>query len=112
MAIIDVAIKEELRKNPYAFFPVGAHTANSTLNSAVTVTIPAGSNGLLVQAFTQNIRFTIDGTTPTSTTGFRLTAGSDPVVLTAVTDNAVFKFIEEAASATLQYQAIRIGACE
>lgn len=92
---------------PAPYLPAGAaHTSNSSLSSAVSITTPMGSEGLLVQALTQNIRFTIDGTTPTSTLGFQLKAG-DPPVLIPVAPGTVLKFIEETATANLQYQSVR-----
>ena len=82
---------------------VGAHTQNATLSSAQTITIAAGTTKLLIQAFTQNVRYTLDGTVPTATKGFRLTAGNDPTMIPVVTGQTV-KLIEEAASASIEYQ--------
>lgn len=84
----------------------GSHTQNGTLSSAVTLTIPAGATGVYVQALTQNINFTMEGTTPTSTVGFTLVA-NDPVLAIPITTRTVLKFIEVAASATLKYQFYR-----
>lgn len=80
---------------------VGSHTTNSSLASAVTLTRPAGANRIMLQAFTQNVRFTLDGTVPTSSAGFRLDVGTYivlPFTSTAIT------VIEESASASIQYQ--------
>ena len=90
--------------NPY--LPVGSHTSNSSLSSAVSITTPVNSSGILAQALTQNIRFTIDGTTPTASLGFQLKAG-DPPVLIPVIGGTVINFIQETATANLQYIPVR-----
>jgi len=79
-----------------------SHTQNSSLSSAVTLTTPAGANALLIQAFTQNIRYTVDGTTPTASKGFQLAAGS--ILLIDVGADMTIKVIEETASASIDYQ--------
>lgn len=88
---------------PLPFTPVGAHTVNSSLSSAVTLTPPAGANALLIQALTQNVRFTLDGTTPTASTGFQIIAGN-PAMIIDLSATTVFKIIQETATATIQYQ--------
>lgn len=89
---------------PYA--PIGSHTTNSSLSGVVFIAVPANASGLLVQALTQNIRFTLDGTPPSTTVGFQLKAGDPPTLIPAPA-GATIKFREESASATLQYQAVR-----
>jgi hypothetical protein len=85
------------------FTPIGAHTSNAALSSAVTLTPAAGADQLLIQALTQNVRVTVGGTTPTATLGFQLKAG-DPAVLIGLSGATVIRVIEETASATIQYQ--------
>lgn len=85
------------------FNPVGAHTANSSLATDVTLTVPDGATKILVQALSQDIRYTLGGTTPTTTLGFQLKADDQPVMIPLGGDT-VLKFIEETATATLQYQ--------
>lgn len=85
-----------------SIIPIGSHTVNNSLSSAATLTKPAGARSLLAQALTQNIRFTLDGTTPTASTGFQLKAGDPPVLIPVV--GSTIKFIEETATAVLQYQ--------
>lgn len=82
--------------------PVGAHTTNGTLSSAVTLTRPTGADVLIIQAFAQNVRYTLDGTTPTSTTGFQLTVGTLRVIEVGLA--TAVKVIEESASGSIQYQ--------
>ena len=88
-----------------AYHPKGAHVANSSLSNAVTLTNNDDEvvSGILVQALVQNIRYTLSNTTPSSTVGFQLKAG-DPPVRVDLDEGMSIRFIEESASATLQYQ--------
>ncbi len=85
------------------FNPVGAHNADSSGSVARTLLPVAGATKVLLQATTQNIRFTIGNTTPTATVGFRLTAGEVPLVV-PLSPNTVIQWIQETATATLQSQ--------
>ena len=86
-----------------SFAPVGAHNSGLVISSAVTITIPTYATQWMVQALTQNVRFTLDGTPPTATLGFQLKAGDPPLIL-SVSPGLALKVIEEAATASLQYQ--------
>lgn len=88
------------------YFPIGSHTSNSSLSAAVSITVAANAVGILAQALTQNIRFTIDGTAPTASVGFQLKAG-DPPTLIPVSPGKVIRVIEETSGAVLQYQNVR-----
>ena len=83
--------------------PVGSHKIGTVISSAVTLTPPATATKLLIQALDQNIRITLDGTTPTATTGFQL-AAADPMLLVPLGNDTTIKVIEEAATADIQYQ--------
>jgi ribosomal protein L24 len=85
--------------------PTGSHTTNSSLSSAVTITRGGdrGKEKLVIQVFTQNIRATIDGTTPTSTTGFQIPVGTI-YEFDFPTDSTTLKIIEESSGAVVQYQ--------
>lgn len=84
------------------FVAVGAHQNDTTISTATTLTRPTGGNRILFQALVQNIRYTLDGTTPTASVGFRLTAGdSVEIVMGGVQE---VKVIEETASAVVQWQ--------
>ena len=85
------------------FEPVEAHQVITSLAAAHTLTAPPDASVLLVQAFGQAVRFTLDGTTPTATTGFQLAAGDAPLLL-PISPCSRVRLIEEAAGATLQYQ--------
>ncbi len=64
--------------------------------------IPKHVWGVLVQALGEDIRYTIDGTDPTPTSGFRLTNGNDPIQIPIVGGRTVLKFIPEGADAQLE----------
>lgn len=85
------------------FVPVGAHAVDSTISASTTLTPAAGANALLLQALTQNIRYTLDGTTPTASTGFQLEA-SKLLLIDVPAGGMTIKVIEETASASIQYQ--------
>lgn len=84
------------------FNPIGAHSDGATISSATVLTKPAalatGVAKLLIQALTQNVRYTLDGTTPTASKGFQLKAGDPPVIIPTGTYTVV-TVIEETATA-------------
>lgn len=82
--------------------PLGATTHNASLSSAVTLTVPAQADWILISVQTQNVRVTLDGTTPTASLGLVLVADQDPIALPVVSGGTV-KVIEEAASAAIDY---------
>lgn len=84
---------------------VGSHTTDSTISASTTITPAAGANAVLIQAYTNNIRYTLDGTTPTATTGFLLEAGKQ-VVIDYPASGMTIKVIEETASASVQWQSL------
>ncbi len=88
------------------FKRIGAHVSGPTISSAVVLsdTAPANAKKLLMQAITQNIRYTLDGTTPTSTVGFQLRAGDPPVIIPYWPGDVTITVIEETSGAKLQYQ--------
>lgn len=93
--------------NNNAIGVVGVHTTVSTLSSAVSITQPENANRILLQAFTQNVRFLFTEKTnttlvPTASVGFRLLAGER--IDLSIPPMAVLKVIEETASASIQYQ--------
>jgi len=79
---------------------VGRETVTG-LSAIKTLTVPAGTSHAWVQALTQNVRMTLEGTDPTSSLGIRLTAGDPPIEITGEEARNA-EFIEEAASATLE----------
>ncbi len=85
------------------FNPIGAHSDGLNIAAVVELAAPVGANKIMLQALTQNVRFTLDGTDPTATLGFQLIAG-DPLIVLTIESRAAIKVIEEAATADLQYQ--------
>lgn len=76
------------------------YTQVTNVSAAVGVgTIPAGTETVLLQATTQNVRYRDDNTAPTGTVGMRLVANT--IYEFTVAQVAQMKFIEEAASAVL-----------
>lgn len=89
--------------NGYLYNPLGVHTTDSTISSATELTPPVtGAQILIIQAFSQAIRYTLDGTTPTATVGFRLAASESDVIPVSV--DTTVTVIEEAGGASIQYQ--------
>jgi len=90
-------------RDAMSFTPVGAHSSGATISSVVTLTIPEGATKIMIQALTQNVRITLDGTAATSSVGFQIKAGEAPIVI-PLGNSTVIKVIQEAATASLQYQ--------
>ncbi|RLI51820.1 MAG: hypothetical protein DRP09_18840 [Candidatus Thorarchaeota archaeon] len=86
------------------FSPLGSHTQNTSLSSVVTLTPPNDAvTKLLIQATGKNVRFTLDGTNPTTSKGFRLTVG-DPALLIMIERGVTVKVIGEHNNAVIDYQ--------
>ena len=106
--------------NPPFFVPVwqqGDHgilyphtTTALTIVDLTVMNIEKGVNALLVQAVGQNIRYTLtDQADPSQTSGFRLTAGNDPIVIPIINLTGMrFACIAEAAGAILEMQQGRL----
>ena len=88
----------------FEFIPEGAHLQDATISSATTLTKPSsGASKLLIQAVDQNLRFTLDGTAPTTSKGFVLEADKPPVLI-QVGEGVTVKVIEETATGGVEYQ--------
>jgi hypothetical protein len=85
------------------FKPIGSHVDGTVLTSAVTLTPPSGATKLLIQVLDQDVRYTLDGTTPTASLGFQLKK-DDPPLIIIIEEGVVIKMIQEAATADIQYQ--------
>lgn len=89
--------------------PIDYHQSRNDLATAQEMTVPAGSSPryLMMQAVDQNCRFTLtDATvasTPTEVFGFLLAIGDVPIII-PVDAGITVRVIEEAVTATLQYQ--------
>lgn len=95
------------------FTPVGGHfplnPASAVDISSATIISPGNfgvsdpADKVLIQTTSQNVRFTLDGTTPTATTGFQLKT-TDPPLLIMLTSGVILTVIEEAATAAFDFQ--------
>lgn len=81
-----------------------AHQVVTLGTGIYTYNVPLQANNVAVQAVTQNVRFTLDGSAPSATTGFQLVAG-DPAILITLTPTTTLRFFREASGAILQIQA-------
>lgn len=88
---------------PLATADGGGHHTYTPGAAASTVFIPKQARGILVQALTQNIRYTLDGTSPTAGSGFQLKAG-DPPLYIELGDRINLKVIRETSGAVLEYE--------
>lgn len=82
---------------------VGGHTRDTTVDTATVLTIPSGARYCLLQCLAQNIRYTLDGTTPTAAIGFRMTAGNAPLAIWCEA-GVTLTVISETAGAEVQFQ--------
>lgn len=102
--------------NNFAVPPLWVPKANSHgrligLSAVKTITFPPGVQGFYVQAISQNVRVTLDGTTPVASgndTGFQIRAGDPPVLILGQVGQ-VLSFIQEAATAVVQYQPVTLA---
>lgn len=88
------------------FTRLGAHGSDSDMSTAQEITRGAGAEEatcILLQCEGANVRYTLDGTDPTSSLGFVLTAGADPVLIPMPEGNTL-KVLEAGTSAILQWQ--------
>jgi hypothetical protein len=91
------------------FTPVGSHIAGTDVSSATVIMpgdmgIPLSADKVIIQTTAQNIRYTLDGTTPTPTVGFQLKATDPPKQIIIRNGEVVLTVIEEAGGAVLQVQ--------
>ncbi len=74
------------------------HQHVTSLSTTKTLTVPDNTVFCLIQATTQGVWLTADGTTPSSTNGFPLVAGG---TLKYTADPKLLKIIEQTASAVI-----------
>jgi hypothetical protein len=81
--------------------------SSSALSTLVVnkLNIPKGVNSVLAQAITQNIRYTLSpNSNPSTVSGFRLTAGNDPIAIPIADGYTVLRVIAETDGAILEFQ--------
>lgn len=79
------------------------HQSASLGTGAMTLSVPLSAGKIMFQALAQNIRYTLDGTNPTASSGFQLKAGDPPRVLD-LSDKITLKFFRETSGAMLEYE--------
>ena len=94
---------QEVRETPFKPLEGQAHQSATLAATVLTLNTPTAAQEIVVQAVTENIRFTMDGTAPSATFGFQLVAGNVPVQIT-ITQFTTLRFFREAAGAILEYQ--------
>lgn len=89
----------------FHFTPVGSHAEASLSGTVATTPTPAANaTKIMMQAFTQNIRYTLDGSAPDANTGFQLgTALPNKPTIMPISGGTV-KVITETGTASFQYQ--------
>ena len=85
------------------FNPIGAHVSTTLLATAVTLTPPNGADKIMMQCAAQDVRYRLDGTNPTTATGFTLAKDLVPVII-PIDDDTDIRVIEEASTAVFAYQ--------
>ena len=80
-----------------------SHHSSTLGTGALTLSLPLSASGILMQALAQNIRYTLDGTTPAAASGFQLKAG-DPPIYIQFTKGMVLTFFRETSGAILEYE--------
>ena len=83
--------------------PLGSHVNDTDISAADALTPASGATMLLIQASDADVRFTLDGTTPTAAVGFTLVAGLGPTLI-LLEDGMTVTVIEEGTGAILDYQ--------
>lgn len=95
-----------LSPSPFSIVNVGEPMAITSLTTPITIDIPFGAYGVILQGSgsgSSNIRYTLDGSTPPSTTlGFRLSVDGTPTRLDLYPGAKVR--VRGAASASVSYQ--------
>lgn len=98
MKLID---DESLR--PYTPSKIESHKSVSIGSALLVPYEPPGVRGILMQAVTDDVRYTLDGTTPTAAIGFRLIQDTAPTFV-EIDNNTVIKFYGEGGTSKVEYQ--------
>ncbi len=99
-------MSNQYNTNLFSIVPIGGHTRNFLLGSPVVITIPANATGMLVQAGDQNVKYTINGTSPDVNVGFMLRTTDVPARIDLF-PGAKITFVEAVAGASINYQLFR-----
>lgn len=99
--------KNSSRNNPVLgnFIPIGSHGQDTSISSATTISASDDqATHILLQNSDDsiNVRYTLDGTTPTTTLGFLLEPGWYAIV--SASSNVTLQVIETASGGQVDYQ--------
>ncbi len=103
--------KDEVQSGPstpvatrHNFSPIGNHATDALLSSAKPLVPEPHATKVMLQALAQNIRYTLEGSTPlVGTVGFLLLTGDAPIII-EIERSTTITVIEETATAILQFQ--------
>jgi hypothetical protein len=89
----------------YDYQPISTSSQyNLTVSAATFLTVPATARQCIVYVETANVRWTIDGTTPTSSVGHLLVSGQDVKFSgSAIMSNLQFFGVASTATLTVSY---------
>lgn len=62
----------KLFPSQFSIVPVSTPQADDSISSATAITVPSNATGIMMQAFTADVYYTLDGTTATTANGFLL----------------------------------------
>lgn len=85
--------------------PLETIQSDATISAATTITPATDADYIMLEASTQNIRITLNGETPTASSGFLL--AKDTVYAIDCGQDVTIKVIEVTASASVQWQSFR-----
>lgn len=91
----------------YAITAIGSPLTSSVAAEKL-YTLPVGANAFLIQAQTQNVRITIDGSATSTTTGIQLKAG-DPARILRLGAGQSFRALQETATAVFYVQPVKVS---
>lgn len=94
-------------KSLFAIIPIGSHTRVG-VDTVQTLTAPEDASILLLEADGQNVRYRLDGGTPTATVGFLLET-TDNVIRLDLYNNVSIQVIGVSAGGFVNYQWARVN---
>lgn len=87
----------------FPFTPISSHVSAPNISSSTLLTPPVNATKILWQALTANVRYTLDGSTPSASSGFQIKAG-DPPFIVQLSSGISIRVIQEAGGADLEYE--------
>lgn len=105
-----LAVHQKVNTRLKPLTPVGAHVSTAVLSSEVTLAVPLWANAILVQCFTNDIRYKLrstGGADAAADEGFVLTP-EEGIALRSLTNVDEVSVIETTASATMEHQFVRV----